>query len=658
MIKKIEEGIYPSDIKKMNREEMELLSYAIRDKLISTVAETGGHLASNLGIVELTIAVHKVFDTPRDKIIWDVGHQSYVHKLLTGRGAEFGTLRQMDGLSGFPKRCESVYDTFDTGHASNSISAALGMAAARDLKGEDYAVVAVIGDGALTGGMVYEALNNAGTMDTSLIILLNDNEMSISPSEGSMAQHLGKLRSSERYNNLKQNLKKSLKSIPVVGDTIFGGLEVLRDAVKYTMVPGVLFEELGFVYLGPIDGHDLGELVEVFTYAKMLNKPVIVHCVTKKGKGYQPAEKNPSKFHGISPFDTETGTLKKKPQRLSYSGIFGRKLLEIARKNPDVIAVTAAMTDGTGLKEFSESLPRRLFDVGIAEEHAVTFAAGAAANGLHPAVAIYSTFLQRAYDQIIVDVCMQKLPVTLCIDRAGIVGADGETHHGVFDISYLMPVPNLVFFAPSDRRELEEMLEYAMNLDAPCAVRYPRGEAPESLAAGSVGSEGGSESVSGNNSQHRQENRSENGREDGSDSSLPASSFLRSRTLAEGRDVTLISVGKMTEICMESCRLLQSGGISAELIDARVLRPFDREAFVRSARKTGLVFVAEDNVLAGGFGSYIEDLFARNPGVKVYRIAWPDEFIAHGTPKQLMEKYGMDASSVAERVREAVEGKA
>ena len=647
MIKKIEEGIYPSDIKKMNREEMELLSYAIRDKLISTVSETGGHLASNLGIVELTIAVHRVFDAPEDKIVWDVGHQSYVHKLLTGRGAEFGTLRQMDGMSGFPKRCESVYDTFDTGHASNSISAALGMAAARDLKGEDYAVVAVIGDGALTGGMVYEALNNAGTMDTSLVILLNDNEMYISPSEGSMAQHLGKLRSSERYNNLKQNLKKSLKSIPVVGDTIFGGLEVLRDAVKYTMVPGVLFEELGFVYLGPIDGHDLGELVEVFTYAKMLKKPVIVHCVTKKGKGYQPAEKNPSKFHGVSPFDAETGALKKKPQKLSYSGIFGKKLLKIARKRPDVIAVTAAMTDGTGLKEFAGSLPKRLFDVGIAEEHAVTFAAGAAANGLHPAVAIYSTFFQRAYDQIIIDVCMQNLPVTLCIDRAGIVGADGETHHGIFDISYLMPVPNLTFFAPSDRQELEEMLEYAMNMDAPCAIRYPRGEAPESLAACGEGSEGRSESVS--------ENRSESF-ENGN--GKPSVSFLRSRTLAEGRDVTLISVGRMTEICAESCGILKSVGISAELIDARVLKPFDRDAFVQSAEKTGLVFVAEDNVLSGGFGSYVEDLFAQNTGVKVYRIAWPDEFIPHGTQTQLLKKYGMDASSIAERVREAVEGKA
>ncbi len=636
MIKKIEEGIYPSDIKKMDREELELLSYEIRDKLISTVAETGGHLASNLGIVEMTIAIHKVFDAPRDRIIWDVGHQSYVHKLLTGRGSGFSTLRRMNGLSGFPKRCESIYDTFDTGHASNSISAALGMAAARDLKGEDYDVVAVIGDGALTGGMVYEAMNNAGATDSGLIVLLNDNEMSISQNEGSMAQHLGKLRSSERYNNLKQNLKKGLRSIPVVGDTLFGGLEVLRDAVKYTMVPGVLFEELGFVYLGPIDGHDLGELIEVFTYAKMLKKPVIVHCVTKKGKGYLPAEKNPSKFHGVSPFDTETGMLKKESERPSYSSVFGRKLLTIALEKPEVIAVTAAMTDGTGLKEFADLLPKRLFDAGIAEEHAVTFAAGAAANGLHPAVAIYSTFLQRAYDQIVIDVCMQNLPVTLCIDRAGIVGADGETHHGVFDISYLMPVPNLTFFAPSDGEELEKMLEYAMNLDGPCAVRYPRGEAPEPLAEKRIFLQNASSSSA----------------------SASDPSFLKSRTLLSGSDVTLISVGRMTEICAESCEILSSYGISAELIDARVLKPFDREAFVRSAEKTGILFVAEDNVLSGGFGSYVEDLFAQSTRVKVYRIAWPDEFIPHGTQEQLEKKYGMDAVSVAERVRETVEGKA
>lgn len=626
MMKRIDEGIFPSDMKEMNIDQLELLCYEIRDKLISTVSETGGHLASNLGIVELTIALHKVFDAPRDKIVWDVGHQSYVHKLLTGRGGLFKTLRQMDGMSGFPKRCESEYDTFDTGHASNSISAALGMAAARDLKKEDYSVVSVIGDGALTGGMVYEAMNNAGAMDTRLIVVLNDNEMSISRSEGSMAQHLGKLRSSEGYNNFKKKLKKQLRKIPVVGDSIYGGLEVLRDAVKYTMVPGVLFEEMGFVYLGPIDGHDLNELMEVFSYAKMLDKPVLVHCVTVKGMGYPPAEQNPSKFHGIAPFDPETGALKKQSETPSYSKVFGKTLLQLALSDPTIIAVTAAMSDGTGLAEFGKYLPERLFDVGIAEEHAVTFAAGAAANGMHPVVAIYSTFLQRSYDQIMIDVCMQKLPVVFCIDRAGIVGADGETHHGIFDISYLIHIPNLIFFAPSDRSEMEEMLAFAVKYDGPCAIRYPRGEASEPFEA--VGSGASWENES---------------------------DFLRSRTLAEGDDVTVISVGRMTENCRKSCEILKDMGISAELIDVRVIRPPDREAFERSAAKTGIVFVAEDNVDIGGFGSLVEDIFAGNPKIRVYKIAWPDIFIGHGTPAQLEERYGMDAKSIAERIRRIVQ---
>ena len=631
MIKKLKEGIYPSDIKKMNIRQLELLSYEIRDTLISTVSDTGGHLASNLGIVELTIALHKVFDAPKDRIVWDVGHQSYVHKLLTGRGASFHSLRQLGGISGFPKRSESIYDTFDTGHASNSISAALGMAAARDLRKEDYSVVAVIGDGAMTGGMVYEAMNNAGAKDSGFIVVLNDNEMSISQSRGSMAQHLGKLRASESYNNFKKNLKKQLKKIPVVGDPLIGGLGALRDAVKYTMVSGVLFEELGFVYLGPIDGHDIGELVEVFSYAKMLNKPVLVHCITKKGKGYLPAEQNPAKFHGIAPFHPETGVLKKRTQRPSYSKVFGESLKELASENDSIIAITAAMTEGTGLTEFAERMPDRLFDVGIAEEHAVTFAAGAAAEGLHPVVAIYSTFLQRAYDQILIDVCMQNLPVTFCIDRAGVVGADGETHHGIFDLSYLLPMPNLVIFAPSDGKELKDMLEYAVSSDHPCAIRYPRGTAPESMENTPDLPE----------AERRQEK-----------------SLFRSRILRKGSDVTILSAGAMTAECEESCRILENAGIRAELIDARVLKPLDSETLRASAENTGLVFVAEDNVSTGGFGSCVEDLFADNPRVAVRKIAWPDEFVCHGTQEELKRKYGMDANSIAERVREAVEGKA
>lgn len=631
MIRKLEEGIYPSDIKKMDIRQLELLSYEIRDMLISTVSDTGGHLASNLGVVELTIALHKVFDAPRDRIVWDVGHQSYVHKLLTGRGASFKSLRQLGGMSGFPKRCESVFDTFDTGHASNSISAALGMAAARDLKKDDYAVVAVIGDGSMTGGMVYEAMNNAGAMNSGFIVVLNDNEMSISQNEGSMAQHLGKLRSSESYKNFKESLKKQLKKIPVVGEPLIGGLGALRDAIKYTMVSGVLFEELGFVYLGPIDGHNIEELVEVFRYAKMLDRPVLVHCVTKKGKGYLPAERNPSKFHGIAPFFPETGVLKNQPDGVSYSKVFGSTLKELAAENPSIIAVTAAMTEGTGLAEFAGSMPDRLFDVGIAEEHAVTFAAGAAAEGLHPVVAVYSTFLQRAYDQILIDVCMQDLPVTFCLDRAGIVGADGETHHGIFDISYLLPMPNLTVFAPSDAEELRTVLKYAVSSDHPCAVRYPRGTAPESLKEMADVPE---------DEQKRGEN------------------LFHSRILKRGTDVTIVSAGAMTSDCIESCRILEASGIRVELIDARVLKPLDAETLRNSAAVTGLVFTVEDNVGTGGFGSCVEDLFACDPKVTVRKIAWPDRFIGHGTQAELKKKYGMDAESIAERVREAVEGKA
>ena len=427
----------------------------------------------------------------------------------------------------------------------------------------------------MTGGMVYEAMNNAGAKDSGFIVVLNDNEMSISQSRGSMAQHLGKLRASESYNNFKKNLKKQLKKIPVVGDPLIGGLGALRDAVEYTMVSGVLFEELGFVYLGPIDGHDIGELIEVFSYAKMLNKPVLVHCVTKKGKGYLPAEQNPAKFHGIAPFHPETGVLKKRTQRPSYSKVFGESLKELASENDSIIAITAAMTEGTGLTEFAERMPDRLFDVGIAEEHAVTFAAGAAAEGLHPVVAIYSTFLQRAYDQILIDVCMQNLPVTFCIDRAGVVGADGETHHGIFDLSYLLPMPNLVIFAPSDGKELKDMLEYAVSSDHPCAIRYPRGTAPESMENTPDLPE----------AERRQEK-----------------SLFRSRILRKGSDVTILSAGAMTAECEESCRILENAGIRAELIDARVLKPLDSETLRASAENTGLVFVAEDNVSTGGFG--------------------------------------------------------
>lgn len=627
----LNEGIYPADIKKMSVHEMELLCAQIREKLISSVAETGGHLASNLGVVELTVAMHYVFDTPEDKIVWDVGHQSYVHKMLTGRAAEFPTLRQLDGLSGFPKRNESEYDTFDTGHSSNSISAALGMAAARDFKGGDNSVVAVIGDGALTGGMAYEALNNAGVMDSSLIVVLNDNAMSISKDHGSMSQHLGKLRTSDKYTSFKHNLKNALKQIPGVGGAIANGLESMKDAVKYMVVPGVLFEELGFVYLGPVDGHSIQELIEVLQLAKSTKKPVLVHCMTTKGKGYRPAEQRPDKFHGISPFDPETGAVRSSGKGKTWSDVFGEKLCSMAAEDKSIVAVSAAMVDGTGLAKFAKLYPDRIFDVGIAEEHAVTFAAGLAASGMKPVVAIYSTFMQRAYDQILIDVCMQNLPVVFCLDRAGIVGADGETHHGVFDLSYLRHMPNMTLLAPSDRQELEAMLDYAMQHDGPCAIRYPRGGAVENVSGEGAKTEGAPWDP------------------------VP-------RIVRIGRDITLAAEGKMTAVCLKAAEILEKNyDISCEVIDARIIRPVRSDAlavYKSSAEKTGRVLAVEDNVTVGGYGSAVEEIFAADENVKVYKAGWPDMFISQGTQAELEHRYELDAEGIAGRVRNIIEGKA
>lgn len=636
--KHLSDGIYPEDIRNMTFDELDALSEEIRKKLISTVSKTGGHLASNLGVVELTLAIHRVFNAPYDKIIWDVGHQAYVHKLITGRNDKFDTLRQHGGISGFPKRTESKYDTFDTGHASNSVSAALGMAAARDIKGENYNVVAVIGDGALTGGMVYEAMNNAGAMKTPLVVILNDNEMSISKSEGGLAQHLSKLRSSEKYANIKKNLKKGIKKIPVVGDSIYSGLDALKDAIKYSVVDGMIFEELGFLYLGPVDGHNIKEMTEILKYAENLKKPVLVHCVTVKGKGYSPAEQNPSAFHGISPFDPNTGRVLKKSANPSYSEIFGLKLTELAAKNRDIIAVTAAMAAGTGLAVFHDNYPDRFFDVGIAEEHAVTFAAGAAAAGLHPVVSIYSTFFQRAYDQIMTDVCMQKLPVTLCFDRAGIVGADGETHHGIFDISYMMSAPEIIIFAPSDRGELEKCLEFCVSCGVPTAIRYPRGSAADLNEAAAKLRDAVPATAQDALAT------------DEAALAVDKNDMLHSRMMCAGRDVTIISAGKMTKNALHAALLLKKLSISAEVIDARVLKPFDADAFVKSAKKTGIVFTMEDNVLQGGFGSSINDLFVNDDSVKCFNIGWPDKFISQGSQAELEKEYGLDAKSVALKI--------
>ncbi len=615
---------FPADLKEMSEREMELLSYEIRDFLLDKVSKTGGHIASNLGVVELSIALHKVFDSPKDKIIWDVGHQSYVHKILTGRAAGFDSLRCLDGMSGFPKREESPHDMYDSGHSSTSISAAMGYAAARDLMGEEYNVISVIGDGALTGGVAYEAMNNAGDAGSKLIVILNDNEMSISENIGGMSQHLSKLRASKGYLDFKKQLKKTLKGIPRVGEGLYSGIEHLRDSVKYAIVPGAIFEELGFKYFGPVDGHNLHDLIEALNLAKVPEGPVLVHIVTKKGKGYRNAENDPGKFHGVGPFDLTTGKALTGGNGLSYSQVFGKKLVQLASRDQRICAISAAMVSATGLSQFQARYPDRLFDVGIAEQHAVSFAAGLALSGCRPVVAIYSTFLQRAYDEVILDVCMQKLPVVFAIDRAGCVGNDGETHHGVFDLSYLTHMPNMTVLAPKDGPELAAMLEYAVSLDGPCAIRYPRGEARDLTAEQLIEKE-----------------------RSGPDRPFDGSAEL----LREGSDVSLFAVGKMNEIALEACNRLKLRGIDAELINVRSVTPPDEAALLKSAEKTGKVITLEDNVVTGGFGAGVLGLLAeREKGrIPVAVMGWPDRFIEHGSVGQLFARYGLDAQGILER---------
>lgn len=616
---------FPESLKTMSERDLELLTYEIRDFLIEKVSKTGGHLASNLGVVELTIALHKVFDSPKDKMVWDVGHQSYVHKILTGRAASFDGLRRLNGISGFPKREESVHDMFDTGHSSNSISAAMGYAAARDLDGDDYNVIAVIGDGALTGGMAFEALNNAGSSQSKMIVILNDNEMSIDKNIGGISQHLSKLRASQAYLDFKKQLKKALKGIPGVGEGLYSGFELIRDSVKYAIVPGAIFEQLGFKYYGPVDGHNIHDLIEVLTFAKMLEGPVLIHAITKKGKGYRNAENNPGKFHGIGAFDPTTGNVLSESSNLSYSMIFGNKMVQLAGDNPKIVAASAAMIDATGLGKFAMKYPDRIFDAGIAEAHAVTFAAGLAASGYRPVVAVYSTFLQRAYDQILIDVCMQNLPVIFAIDRAGNVGADGETHHGVFDLSYLSHMPNMTVLAPKDGKELADMLEYALTLEGPCAIRYPKGDAV------SCQDETCSPVIDG-----------------------------KAERLCSGSDVEIFAVGKMVSIGIEACKKLRSRGIEAGLTNVRFVKPFDKEAILTAADKVKKIVTLEDNVLEGGYGALIDGILAEEGklDVKVLNIGWPDKFIEQGSTAELFEKYGLDSESIAERVCGFLEGKA
>ena len=604
----------PEDIKSMDENSLELLSTGIRAFLIDTISKTGGHLASNLGVVEISVGLHKIFDFPKDKLIWDVGHQSYIHKILTGRADQFSTLRQNDGMSGFPKRSESEYDIYDTGHSSTSISAAMGLAVARDLKKSDEEVIAVIGDGAMTGGPSFEALNNLGSLGSKVIIVLNDNGMSISEINGGLSEHLSKLRTSSEYQNTKNNIKKAINKIPDLGKPLSKGIAGLKRAVKYAIFSGgVIFEELGITYLGPFDGNNMSDVLRGLNQAKNASGPVLVHFITKKGKGYKQAEQNPDKFHGIGAFDKETGVTLSKSQT-SYSEIFGKKMFELAEKNDKLVALTAAMCTATGLDQMRDRFPKRVFDVGIAEAHACIFAAGLALGGMHPVVAIYSSFLQRAYDEIIEDVCLQKLPVTFAIDRAGIVGADGETHHGIFDLSYLLPLPNMTVLAPCDANQLEEMIEYAVSKDAPFAIRYPRGSADMT------------KHIVGNGE-------------------------IKNNIISEGKDVSIIAVGTMLNKAIKASEILKEQGIDAKVCSASVLKPFD-DSIINSSDK--LIVTLEDNLIRGGFGEYI----AANYTNRVVNLGWPDKFIEHGDCEYLYKKYGLDAESIAERIRRELEGKA
>ena len=604
----------PEDIKSMDENSLELLSTGIRAFLIDTISKTGGHLASNLGVVEISVGLHKIFDFPKDKLIWDVGHQSYIHKILTGRADQFSTLRQNDGMSGFPKRSESEYDVYDTGHSSTSISAAMGLAVARDLNKSDEEIIAVIGDGAMTGGPSFEALNNLGSLGSKVIIVLNDNGMSISEINGGLSEHLSKLRTSSEYQNTKNNIKKAINKIPDLGKPLSKGIAGLKRAVKYAIFSGgVIFEELGITYLGPFDGNNMSDVLRGLNQAKNAPGPVLVHFITKKGKGYKQAEQNPDKFHGIGAFDKETGASLSQ-SKTSYSEIFGNKMFELAEKNDKLVALTAAMCTATGLDQMRDRFPKRVFDVGIAEAHACIFAAGLALGGMHPVVAIYSSFLQRAYDEIIEDVCLQKLPVTFAIDRAGIVGADGETHHGIFDLSYLLPLPNMTVLAPCDAHQLEDMLEYAISKDAPFAIRYPRGRADMT--------------------RH-----------------IEGSFELKNNVISEGKDVNIIAVGTMLNKAIKASEILKEQGIDAKVCSASVLKPFD-DNIINSSDK--LIVTLEDNLIRGGFGEYI----AANYTNRVVNLGWPDKFIEHGDCEYLYKKYGLDAESIAERIRQELEGKA
>ncbi len=611
----------PNDIKKIDEKDLPELAQDIREFLIANVSETGGHLASNLGCVELTIALHRAMDFPADKLVWDVGHQSYVHKILTGRKDQMTTLRKFGGLSGFPKTSESDCDAFNTGHSSTAMSAALGMACARGIKGTQEKIAAVVGDGSFTGGMVYEALNNMAEVKTGCLVVLNDNEMSIDHNVGGMSSYLSKLRVGQPYNDLKNGIEKALMHIPVAGEKLAKGLKRSKDSLKQIFVPGMFFEEMGVTYIGPIDGHNIRMMEETFRRAFKLNKPILVHVKTIKGKGYKYAEKHPCYFHGISSFDVATGKVKNVEKGLSYTAVFARKLVELGTENNRIVAITAAMSKGTGVNKFAEKFPDRTFDVGIAEEHAVTFAAGLAAEGMIPVVAVYSSFLQRAYDQILHDVCMQNLHVIFAIDRSGLVGADGETHQGIFDTAFLSHIPNLVIMAPKNRYELTRAMEWAVAYDGPIAIKYARGQAYYGLK----------------------------------DYNEPVE-YGKSEILREGSEIALVAVGNMVEETEKLYNRFLQEGRQVTFVNARFIKPLDKEMIDHLAETHKLIVTIEEGILHGGHGALVEEyLESKASDVKVLPIAIEDTFVRHGSVEELRKMLKIDAESIYRRIRDIME---
>ena len=610
----------PNDIKKIKPEDYNTLAHEIRSFLIESISKTGGHLASNLGVVELTMALHIVFDLPKDKLIWDVGHQSYTHKILTGRKSQFNKLRKYGGMSGFPKRNESDYDAFDTGHSSTSISAGLGYASAREITGEKYSVISVIGDGALTGGMAYEALNNASQLKKNFIIILNDNSMSISENVGGISRVLDDVRSSYSYYDLKEDVKNTLNKLPN-GNAIVERIHKTKTNIKQFIVPGQIFEDMGIKYLGPVDGHNIHKLIKILNIARRIDSPVLVHVVTQKGHGYAPAEKNPSRFHGIGPFDIKTGKSVAGSKGASYSSVFSRKICELAQKDDKVVAITAAMPDGTGLTKFKKTSPERFFDVGIAEEHAVTFSAGLAAGGMKPVFAVYSSFLQRAFDQILHDVCIQQLHVVFAVDRAGLVGSDGETHQGIFDLSFLGAVPNMTIMAPKNAWELEKMLEFAIeDFFGPIAIRYPRGTAYTGLA----------------------------------DYTQPVE-YGKSEIIRSGSGICIMAVGNMIETAITVGDRLREYDFYATIINARFVKPIDEEMICQMAANHKLLVTLEENVYTGGFGEAVSRYTQiKGLDIRTLGISLPDDYIEHGNVDILRYEAGIDSEAVFDKIIDAV----